>query len=408
MKFLANLLKDHKSSGAKLPPLKLRTFAGDVADFSHFWANFYNIVDCRANYSVEDKKSYLLGQMVTGSEAAEATAGLLDTPYDDIVDFLKTKYGNKRLLLSTLIRDMLFLPQANNIAQAGKALDYLHGKLRMMKAHQLTFGDGASNVLLLSIFESKLPTELTKLWELHIAQLEADNPPPKPARIEPAAPLNQTFKVEQFLTFCTQTLRAMNAASHIHMDGARVNASGHGGGSKDKKKPPQQPQQQQQHQKITPQQMKQATIAALTAGILANPATATATATAYSKAKSAKAAKPAAKKPPAAAAAAAPAPPAHRAAPAAGQPRQEKERYTFYATPNCLWCGQGHEWRSCAQMSKTPLREKWVRLRERMKTEQFCLVCFAADHKAPACQKSCGIAGCTKRHHKMLHNPDAP
>jgi hypothetical protein len=92
-------------------------------------------------------------------------------------------------------------------------------------------------------------------------------------------------------------------------------------------------------------------------------------------------------------------------------PGPQKQR-TPPANPHvtgCCWCGStAHGLKNCDKVKNMPVLERWDRIRERARTEVVCFACLNNGHKAPECDKSCGVKGCLRRHAALLHLDEPP
>ena len=372
-----------KRQESKLPSMKLLDFHGEIDKFTPFWDVFYAIVHSKKMSDVE-KLNHL--QSCLKGNAVQVYKGfkLTGDNYKAIIRRLKAKYGNKRLLLSTLIRRVLYRPQAKQMSQARDTIDFLWAMTRQLEGEEVKMVDPAANLLLLSVFESKIPEELLNKWELHLAEEEEKEDPPEPAPEAAAAPLRCAVTLEQFLKFCETRIKAAESAAHIHADGARSGRSGGSGASRSS--PP-----------------------SATGAGRSGPSTGS--------------------KPSPGGGSAPPA--ASKSAPAGGAAAGKKKgrgnrgpktppttglvgtaaattaagTSTYYAS-GCIWCGGNHATKGCGKGNGLPTQEKWDRIRRRLResSEEICFQCFEG-HKVPDCSAGpCGVNGCQKRHHKSLHS----
>ena len=383
-------------TGAKLPTLQLETFGGDIPKFPAFWHNFYSLVDSREDLDRYQKSNFLQQVIKPGTKAADAIQGFADKvdQYDDIINHLKFTFGNKRLLLSTLIRAILFKPQAASNQQARPLLDFLVGAIRSLEAQQVHLEDPCLNMLLLSIFESKLPVRLAYEWEEYIKDYERTQPKIVPERHEAAPPTTYFFSVQQFLDFCNSRVHAQAAADHIREDGKlpskpskgegdekqkqnsgkEKNSSGNnagGGGGEGKKKTFDGKKKKGGQNNSTPLQghlqMDGETTALVTTGGGAGGGN--------SKFKK----------------------------PSKGKDRKPKAQAGDKDA--CLWCTETHDFRSCNKYKEIPIQQRWERIRAKGNSENLCYCCFSKEHKSPQCTQKCTVDGCGRPHHVILHDP---
>lgn len=69
----------------------------------------------------------------------------------------------------------------------------------------------------------------------------------------------------------------------------------------------------------------------------------------------------------------------------------------------CTFCGEGHLVGKCASLLKLSPHERLTEIRKR----PLCYNCLSKGHLLPGCDSSqyCGVDGCERRHHKLLHVP---
>jgi hypothetical protein len=369
-------LREH----SKLPQMTLTEFSGNHEAFTAYWDTFYCLV-----HATRMPKMQKLNHLITSLKgpAAAVHAGYKHTAenYDVIVDRLKDKYGNKRLLLSILIRKVLFKPQANKMTQARAMVDFLWATTRQLECEEVIFTDPAANLMLLAVYESKIPEELLKKWELHVATKEEAEARsrPKPRPDQACAVLTCSTTVNEFLNYCDTQVQALESAAQIHADGANPHSA---------PKP----------------KAAAAKPAAAAAAPVPKPAAAAGSAKAKKKKTGAKG-----KKKPAAGGLLAEVESddeeEHMGPGALASNKAPPKMTLTHYLKGCVWCGANHAMKSCGALKALPIQERWERLRQRTTAtkEDICFQCFG-DHKATECQSPpCGINGCSKRHSKLLH-----
>jgi hypothetical protein len=95
-------------------------------------------------------------------------------------------------------------------------------------------------------------------------------------------------------------------------------------------------------------------------------------------------------------------------APNVGQKQQSPATGATFKT-GCLWCGANHDLKTCAKVKDLPVKERWNRVRARMRAgEIMCVACFGVGHKSTECDKGCKVKGCQRRHNTLLHSDPPP
>ncbi|XP_047518172.1 uncharacterized protein LOC125058190 isoform X2 [Pieris napi] len=74
--------------------------------------------------------------------------------------------------------------------------------------------------------------------------------------------------------------------------------------------------------------------------------------------------------------------------------------YSTQKKLRCLCCNGNHHATHCEEFLKMNLNQRWDRLRE----TKACFLCLEEYHRRSQCRKKrCGIDGCEKAHHRLLH-----
>ena len=86
-------------SKAKLPKLVLKTFDGDITNWTTFWDSYKSAIHSDLTVSKVDKFTYL--QTLLEKKAKEVVSGLALTfnNYDQAVSILEKRFGNKQAII---------------------------------------------------------------------------------------------------------------------------------------------------------------------------------------------------------------------------------------------------------------------------------------------------------------------
>jgi hypothetical protein len=296
------------------------------------------------------------------------------------------------------------------------------------------------SILLITLLQAKLPSELARSWERHITAKEKENPQDEPPLSESSPPMRLTFTVLQMLAFVDERLKSDAVAAQISLDHRQDggNSGGQGGQGNQKK-----PQQQQNQQKkpntptlatgmdgTSPRQQKQmrqlkALIAEhadelLSDVALAMPGSNNSNNRGTSNQNKANNKNNSQKK----------MNPGQVAAnnqknvaggggnkggsnPSAAKPANSAAKSkagTIKVDPKldgtCIWCeARGHQSYGCPNLKGMPITERWDRIRARWRTQTSCVRCLKDGHTSPGCptQKICGVTGCGRPHATPLH-----
>ena len=93
----------------KLPKLELKKFDGDHSKWISFWDTFEASVHKNESLSAIDKFNYLISRLERS--AAEAISGLTLTAsnYDEAIEILKGRFGNKQQIINRHMEILLTL-----------------------------------------------------------------------------------------------------------------------------------------------------------------------------------------------------------------------------------------------------------------------------------------------------------
>jgi hypothetical protein len=397
--------QQHRPLKHKLAPLKLMQFSGDHTQWPTFWDLFYALIHKEPNLTEVEKLAYLDSTLTDNSDAKKTIAGFrkIGKSYDAIVMRLKTKYGQKSRLLATLIREILYTAPADSPAAAQAMIDKFWGDTRALESYGVPLKDPCTSIMLISVLQSKMPKKVSEQWEVQLlqdankkaeeSQLDITIPPE-----EACPPFSIDYTVGQFLTFCEERVRAILKTSELAAGNKNIikdnsnktqktnNAAGaktqtNQTNSSNKSNSQSGNKQAQQNKSSQQSGTAQALVVGQSTGTSRN-------AKRRARQKAAKEA-------------------ADATADSPAQPTQKSTatEFVLYDT-GCFLCGNGHDPGACSVKAKMNIREKWKRIRERIKRKgTICVRCFEeGTHKADSCPKGlCGVNGCDARHHPILH-----
>ena len=143
---------------AKLPKLQVKPFSGEPTDYQSFMDNFISAIDSNTILTNVDKFVYL--KNLLQGKAAYAFQGLpfSDRNYIVPLDILSSRFGNKQIIISSHIENLMKLPTVVNITDIKKVrviLDQLEMNIRGLEAFGIcsdSYGE-----LLLAIVMKKIP-----------------------------------------------------------------------------------------------------------------------------------------------------------------------------------------------------------------------------------------------------------
>ena len=145
----------------KLPKLSLRKFYGDPTSWMPWWDSFNSAVHSNESLSSADKFNYL--RSLLDGQAASAIAGLQLTAknYEDAIEILRSRYGNKQIIISSYMDILLNLPVVTSLSDI-RRIRYIYDKIesRVRGLQGLGINPDSYDNLLIPIMLSKLPDEL--------------------------------------------------------------------------------------------------------------------------------------------------------------------------------------------------------------------------------------------------------
>lgn len=149
----------------KLPKLELMKFYGDLLKWPEFWDSFESSIHDNPSLFPVDKMNYLKARLEGPPLAYIAGLHLSNHNYDNVVDLLKGRYGNKEFLVSALYNELLDMPVSDmSTCSLRNTYDTIEKHMRNLE----TLRQDVSSPVLLSIVFGKLPKEVvTKLREVH-------------------------------------------------------------------------------------------------------------------------------------------------------------------------------------------------------------------------------------------------
>ena len=145
----------------RLPKLTIKPFNGQLTMWTPFWDSFSSTIHENPELSSVDKFNYLRS-LVTHS-ALEAISGLTLTGanYDEAVDVLRKRFGNKQLIINKHMEYMLNadgVSSQHDVRGLRRLYDVIESNVRSLKSLDVKAESYGS--LLSSVLMSKLPPEL--------------------------------------------------------------------------------------------------------------------------------------------------------------------------------------------------------------------------------------------------------
>ena len=152
---------DFDIGSAKLPKLVLKPFSGEILKFQEFWECFDSAVHSNKNLDKVLKFNYLRSLLI--GEATNAISGLSLTGdnYDEAVNILHSRFGNKQVIISAHIDNLLNLKPVflNNDVKNLRGL-YSEIEINVRSLKNLDVSSSHYGPILISLVMSKLPDDI--------------------------------------------------------------------------------------------------------------------------------------------------------------------------------------------------------------------------------------------------------
>lgn len=145
----------------KLPKLSLKKFKGDIKEWTPFWDSYSSAIHNNPDLNSIDKFNYL--NSLLESSAAEAISGLKLTSanYEEAIEVLERRFGNKQHIINTHMESLLQLPAVtslHDLHNVRRLYDKVESHVRGLKS--LGVATESYGNLMISILMQKLPPGL--------------------------------------------------------------------------------------------------------------------------------------------------------------------------------------------------------------------------------------------------------
>ena len=385
---LTEVLSARASDDNKLPNMKLLEFNGDYDKFIPYWDTFHSMVDSKKILNVQ-KLNHLVNTLKGPAASFIAGYQMTGDNYELIVDKLKQKYGQRRVVVSKILRALLFRPQCTSMKQVRETVDFLQASVRQLDREQIRHEDPALQLVLLSVLEVKLPSEMLLKWTEYVTREEVklNLEAPRLPKAVACAPLRNHITVKQFLAWCESKLLSQELSTATQCESGPAATRGGDSGSSNQQTPakrrgrtPASTPKQQNPPQPTPKAPRKKRAGKRT------PQTQALVSHGGGKGGGGGG------KPPQQ---------QHRGK----EPQKQQQRSTLEChKTGCIWDGGNHPTKGCNKAAKMDYRERWQRIRDRIRVEPNKMICFKCfgDHKADDCSAP-NCSKCDKRHHLSLH-----
>ncbi|KAI1695944.1 gag protein [Ditylenchus destructor] len=146
----------------ELPQIKPPIFSGDHLQWPTFWAIFEATVHSKPISNAE-KMSYLVTFLRSDAKKSINGYHITNDNYPIVIDLLKRRFGNQKVIGEMLQQELISLPKATNATQSLRTFsDSVERLCRQMRSLQIS----DEHPVISSIIKSKLPySVLTKVLE---------------------------------------------------------------------------------------------------------------------------------------------------------------------------------------------------------------------------------------------------
>ena len=154
-----------RNSQIELPKLELKKFDGDHSKWISFWDSFEASVHKNESLTAIDKFNYL--NSLLERSAAEAISGLSlgASNYEEAIDILKARFGNKQQIINRHMEILLNLESVTShyhVRSLRQLHDTVESNVRSLKSLRVSrelYGGVLSSILM-----NNLPQEFRSSW----------------------------------------------------------------------------------------------------------------------------------------------------------------------------------------------------------------------------------------------------
>ena len=152
----------------KLPKYEIKKFTGDPKEYRPFWDAFKVAIHDNADLSKVEKFTYLQGYLTGDAEDSIRGLTSTDANYDEAVEILTQRYGNKQVIVSSHMRALTSLASVHDdkdTRKIRKLHDCIESNLRSLNALDVR-PDGLLLVpLLLEKFPNAMNLRVSRRFE---------------------------------------------------------------------------------------------------------------------------------------------------------------------------------------------------------------------------------------------------
>ena len=190
-------LRGTDNHNAKLPKLSLPNFSGNPLEYQGFWDSFNAAV--HENTRLEEIMKFNYLKSVLRGSALSSISGLSLTSenYEQAVDILKKRYGNKQLLISSHMDKLLSISPVTSVNDIGKIRNvYDEIEVHVRNLNSLQIDTKQYGPVLISVVMSKVPEQIKLI-------------------ISRAMPENNAWEVDRLLEILKQEIESRERCRYM-------------------------------------------------------------------------------------------------------------------------------------------------------------------------------------------------
>eukprot|EP00794_Sanderia_malayensis_P008684 gene8684-9619_t len=154
-------LRSSSANGVRLPKIELPRFNGDIIQFNSFWQAFDCAVHSNDTISEVHKLNYLMNLLEGPAHRVVAGIELTEENYQNAIETLRTRFGNKQRIISAHMQALLKLQDCPNdkVSQLRFIYDKINVHVRGLES--LGIAQESYGGLLIPIIMQRMPSEIT-------------------------------------------------------------------------------------------------------------------------------------------------------------------------------------------------------------------------------------------------------
>ncbi|XP_077553627.1 uncharacterized protein LOC144168541 [Haemaphysalis longicornis] len=177
-----------RQQGLKLPKLRLEPFNGELSAWGAFWECFQKTVHDNKELSKAEKFQYLRSLLTGTSMTAVRGLQATEACYEDAVEILKRRFGNKEKIEQEHLAQLRTLPSvasSEDVRGLRRLYDHVQAHIRGLKG--LGMSMSSYSAMLSGVLLSELPKEMVVDFHRELSRTNIAEPPTLQSPPESAA-----------------------------------------------------------------------------------------------------------------------------------------------------------------------------------------------------------------------------